>query len=444
MIDPARILWYEAELICRYFLDYLRRGEISPHIQRLEPVGDFRRLCETIGQLEFLAACDRPERLFEFLRHCPAVAEPISQTDKTLVVKLVQSIPARTGFHALVPDAATPPFHGIRIIFRTVAESDFGCALWQTTGSEEHLHQMKKRLGKDIPERGFSEETDFFHSLGIPWILPELREGRREVEWAQSDSLPRLITVEDLKGDLHSHTDWTDGLDEPKTMVQQAQKNGLEYFALTDHSKRVAQCNGLNEKQLLYQWSRYEQLQAEIDEETEKAGLKPIQLLKGVEVDILESGEMDLADEVLSRADWVVASLHFGHTQPKNRLTRRLLNAIENPNVSVIAHPTGRFLPGYPPFDADWEQVFAAAAQYGCFLELNSHPKRLDLSDTDCARAKELGIKIVISSDAHSKDALSLTRFGINQARRAGLRSEDVANTRSWPELQKIVRTKPN
>jgi len=325
------------------------------------------------------------------------------------------------------------------VVFHTVAESAFGTALWKRTGSSEHLRQMEKRLDKPVSV-GFSEEANMFRSLGIPWIPPELREGRQEVDWAIADSLPNLISLEDLKGDLHSHSDRTDGHDTPKNMVLQAQKNGLEYIALTDHTARVFQCNGMNEKQLLDQWKQFDKIQVEVDEETEKAGLKPIRLIKGVEVDILESGKMDLADEVLAQADWVVASLHFGESQLKKQLTRRLLNAIENPNVCVIAHPTGRFLPNRPPIDVDWDQVFVAAAQYGCFLELNSHPKRLDLDDIHCVRAKELGIKIVISSDAHSKVTLTVTRFGIQQARRAGLQADDVANTRSWEELKKICR----
>ena len=405
----------------------------------MEPVGDFRRLCETVGRLEFLIVCDRSDKFFELLRRSPAVAKPISQSDDMLVVRLIESIPPRIGFHALVSSSATPPFYGMNTVFHTVAESDFGNTLWTRTGSSAHLRQMEVRLGKPIPT-GFAEETDFFYQLGLPWIPPELREGRREVEWAMAGSLPKLIAHKDLKGDLHSHTDRTDGTDDPKSMVLEAQKNGLQYIALTDHTKRVAQCNGMNEKQLLGQWRQHDQIQSEVDNETQKNGLRPIQLLKGVEVDILESGEMDIADEVLAQADWVVASLHFEHEQSKKQLTRRMLNAIENPNVCVIAHPTGRFLPNHPPIDADWDQVFAAAAQYGCFLELNSHPKRLDLNDLNCIRAKELGIKIVISSDAHSKDALYVTRYGIHQARRGGLQAEDVANTRTWDELKKICR----
>ncbi|MCL2120449.1 MAG: PHP domain-containing protein, partial [Planctomycetaceae bacterium] len=442
-MDPpahsSHILWYEAELICRYFLEYVNRGDVSLNIKRMEPVGDFRRLCDTVGQLEFLIVCDRNDRLFDLLYRCPAVAKPISQTNDGLIVQLVRSIPPKTEFHVLVPETTTPPFHGINVHFHTVAESNFGTALWKRTGSAKHLRQMEKCSAEPFSS-GFPEEVDFFHSLGLSWIPPELREGRQEVEWAIDHSLPDLIVLEDLKGDLHSHSDRTDGQDDLKSMAREAQKHGLEYIAVTDHTKRVAQCNGMNEKQLLRQWSQFDKIQAEIDKEAGEAALKPIRLLKGVEVDILESGEMDLADEVLAQADWVVASLHFGSSQPRSRLTRRMLNAIENPNVCVIAHPTGRFLPDYPPMDVDWEQVFAAAAQYGCFLELNSHPKRLDLDDAGCIRAKELGIKIVISSDAHSADALSVTRYGINQARRAGLQADDVANTRSWAELKNICR----
>ena len=438
----TRILWYEAELIYRYFVDYINRSDISLNVKRMEPVGDFRRLCDTVDQLELLILCDKPQKMFELLRRCPAIAESFSQTKETLHVQLVHSLPPRAEFHVLVPDVATPSFYGITAQFHTTTESDFGLKYWRTTGSSEHLRQMESRLTQPIPLDKTAEETDVFQTMGFPWIPPELREGRREIDWAVADSLPHLITAQDLKGDLHCHTDWTDGVDTPKDMLLEAQRKGLEFIALTDHSQRVAQCNGLTGKQLLHQWKIYEKLQTELDEESQAAGLPPIRLLKGVEVDILESAVLDIEDEVLEQADWVVASLHFGHTQPKRQLTKRLLVAIENPNVCVIAHPTGRFLPGHDPFDADWEQVFAAAAQHGCFLEINSHPKRLDLNDVHCMRAKELGVKLVISSDAHSKEALYVTRYGVNQARRAGLQADDVVNTKTWPEVMKLCRKK--
>ncbi|MGL6195214.1 MAG: PHP domain-containing protein [Thermoguttaceae bacterium] len=245
-----------------------------------------------------------------------------------------------------------------------------------------------------------------------------------------------LIERSDLVGDLHSHTNHTDGLCPMDEMAVVAQSLGLQYIAFTDHSKRAHMCNGLSERQLLKQWEDYAPLREEMAEQG-------FTILKGIEVDILEQGGLDIADEVLAQADWVVASLHFGRNQDKAQITRRLLDAIENPHVCVIGHPTGRYLPDYPAYDADWDLIFNAAAENGCFFELNSHPKRLDLSVENCERAKELGIKIVISSDSHNISALEYPRmYGIEHARKAGLTPDDVANTKPWPELKKLLRKK--
>ena len=292
---------------------------------------------------------------------------------------------------------------------------------------------MRAKLNRPIPTTGFNDEMDFFESLELPWIPPEFRNGRGEVDSALANSLPKLVEIADLKGDLHCHTNWTDGNASIEEMVLAAKQKGLRYLVITDHSKRVSQCNGLDEKRLQEQWALIDKMRETLD------GSK-FTLLKGVEVDILEQGGLDLPDKILEQADWVVASLHFGQNQSRQQLTKRLLEAIENPNVCVIGHPTGRILPYTPPYDADWDAVFSAVACNGCFLELNSHPKRLDLSDEDCVKAKRHGVKIVISSDAHAPVALNLTQYGINQARRAGLTAADVANTLDWPQLKATLR----
>ncbi len=213
-------------------------------------------------------------------------------------------------------------------------------------------------------------------------------------------------------------------------MVAAAQQRGLKYIAITDHSKRVTMVNGLDAKRLRQQW-------AEIDKLNEQ--LKGITVLKGVEVDILERGGLDLPDDVLAEADWVVASVHYGQNQPREQITRRIVEALENPHVSAIAHPTGRLINRRKPYEIDLDAVFKAAREHGKMLELNAHPARLDLDDVACAAAKNHGIPIVISTDAHSTDGLDAMRYGVLQARRGGLTKADVANTRTWPQLKKML-----
>ena len=226
------------------------------------------------------------------------------------------------------------------------------------------------------------------------------------------------------------HSTWTDGLATIEEMAQAAKQRGLKYIAITDHSKRVTMVNGLNADRVLEQW-------AEIDELNKR--LKGITVLKGIEVDILERGGLDLPDDVLAQADWVVASVHYGHNQPKEQITRRVIEALENPYVCAIAHPTGRMLLQRKPYEIDLDAVLRAARDNHKFMELNAHPKRLDLDDVACAAAKNLGVPIVISTDAHRPDGLDAMRYGIMQARRGGLTKHDVANTHTWAQVKKML-----
>ena len=427
------ILLYEAEPIVRFLCEYLRSK--CPHIRRIEAVGDFRRLCETVDQLEFLVECVKPDRLLKAIVNCPVVDQILPSGPDSIEVQLIDSEAVQTGFHFRESSLRSPAFYGMSVFFKIVPHLSFGPMMWEQTGSQKHLDDIRAKLERPIPTTGFNDEMEFFESLGLPWIPPELRNGRMEVDWALNNSLPKLVEITDLKGDLHSHTNWTDGNASIENMVQAAKQKGLSYLAITDHSKRVSQCNGLDEKRILEQWTLIDKLRDTLDDPN-------FFVLKGIEVDILEQGGLDLPDRILEQADWVVASLHFDQEQSRNRLTKRLLGAIENPNVCVIGHPTGRILPSYPPFDADWEAVFSAAAKNGCFLELNSHPRRLDLSDEFCIKAKDSGVKIVISSDAHSTAALALTRYGVNQARRGTLTAADVVNTLDWQQLKALLRNK--
>jgi DNA polymerase (family 10) len=263
-----------------------------------------------------------------------------------------------------------------------------------------------------------------------------LREARREFEWAEKNVLPELVTRSDLQGDLHMHTTETDGLATLEEMAAAAQERGLKYIAITDHSRRVTMAHGLDPRRLLEQWALIDKL----NEENSGSFL----ILKGIEVDILEKGGLDLPDDVLVQADWVVASVHYGQRQSSEQITPRILDALANPYVCAIAHPTGRLLHEREPYDVDIAAVLQAARKYGKMMELNAHPARLDLNDVHCAIAKSMNVPIVISTDAHSTTGLDVVRYGVLQARRGGLTRDDVANTRPWHEMKKLIGRAPN
>jgi DNA polymerase (family 10) len=276
-----------------------------------------------------------------------------------------------------------------------------------------------------------ADEAGVYAALDLPWFPPELREARREFEWAAAGELPELIQTEDIRGDLHMHTTETDGRNSLEEMAQAAQQRGLKYIAITDHSQRVTMARGLDPQRLLAQWE-------EIDQLNQGLG-KRLTVLKGIECDILENGDLDLPDEVLARADWVVASVHYGQRQPREQITARIVGALTHPHVSCIAHPTGRLINRREAYEVDMDAVLDAAAEHGKMLEVNANPMRLDLSDVYCAAAKSRGIPLVISTDAHDTVGLDDLRYGVLQARRGGLTKSDVANTRTWAQLRKLL-----
>jgi DNA polymerase (family 10) len=333
---------------------------------------------------------------------------------------------------------------GLQVDLRVIPRESFGAAVQYFTGSKEHnvvlRGQAKSRglkvneygvfreeQGQDVYVAGETEEA-VYAAVGLPWIPPELREAREEFQWACDARLPRLIELTDLRGDLHMHTMASDGHGTIEDMVQGAQARGLSYVAITDHSQRVSMARGLNPNRLRAQWNKIDRLNRELQPD--------FTILKGIECDILEAGGMDLPDDVLAEADWVLASVHYGQQQSRAQITDRILGAIRNPYVTAIAHPTGRLINRRAPYEVDLEAVFQATEEHGKLLELNSNPYRLDLNDLLCAAARRRGILIVINSDAHKVDGLDVLRYGILQARRAGLTAEHVANTLPWPELR--------
>ncbi len=308
-------------------------------------------------------------------------------------------------------------------------------ALQYFTGSKQHnvrLRRLAQAKGLKINEYGVFHESDqtrvggateqeVYAAVGLPWIPPELREDRQEFELATSGNLPELITAEAIRGDLHMHTSATDGTATIREMADAAIARGLQYIAITDHSKRVSMASGLDEQRLLEQWRMIDEIRPEYEGR--------LVILKGIECDILEKGGMDLSDDCLAEADWVLASVHYGQRQSREQITERMLGAVHNPHVDCIAHPTGRLINRREPYAVDLDAVMRAAVETGTFLEINAHPSRLDLNDIHAAAAKRFGIPIVISTDAHSIDGLNVMQYGILQARRAGLTSGDVLNT---------------
>ncbi|MEM9186849.1 MAG: DNA polymerase/3'-5' exonuclease PolX [Planctomycetota bacterium] len=426
-----RIYWRDADEIVRALTNHLAG---AAGVRQLEPAGSYRRGKETVGDLDLLVDSDDPAPVMDRLAEFDGVAEVLARGDTKMSVRLASNL---------------------QVDLRVVPTASFGAALQYFTGSKEHNVVLRSRAKDrglrlnewgvfrdeggepgDSPTRGEqlagATEADVYATLELPCFPPELREARHEFHSAEAGDLPKLLEAGDLRGDLHMHTTATDGKATLREMADAAAAFGLEYIAITDHSQRVSMAGGLTPQRLREQWRAIDQLRGEY------AGLA---ILKGIECDILEAGGMDLPDDVLAEADWVIASLHYGQNQPRQQIMDRLLGAIEHASVSIIAHPTGRLINRRGPYDVDVDQLIAAAAEQGKLLELNANPARLDLDDTHCAAAKRSGVPIVISSDAHSTQGLGVMRYGVLQARRAGLTKADVANTLSWPDFQaKVLR----
>ena len=410
-----------------------------PQVRQIEGAGSWRRGRETVGDLDVVVDS----------------ADATAVMDRLCAWKETSTVLLRGDTKTSVRGP-----RGVQIDLRVVDHGSFGAALQYFTGSKEHnvrLRSLARERGLTINEYGVYElgpdapddahrakgsfvtgatEQDVYGAVGLSWVPPELREGRDEIVAAAHGHLPDLVELADIRGDLHMHTTATDGEDTLAEMVRAAIARGLCYIAITDHSQRVTMARGLDKRRLFAQWEAIDTLNESLAED----GQPPIVVLKGIEVDMLEKGGLDLPDDVLARADWVVASLHYGQNQPRERITSRILEAVENPHVSVIGHPTGRLLNRRPPYDVDIEAVIAAAGRTGTFLEINANPWRLDLNEHHAAAAKKAGVKIVISTDAHSTRGLDVMRCGVLQARRAGLEAGDIANTRTLAGLRKLMK----
>jgi DNA polymerase (family X) len=332
---------------------------------------------------------------------------------------------------------------GLQVDVRAVPEESYGAALLYFTGSKAHniaLRALAVHRGWKLNEYGLflgkqriagSTEEEIYKKLGLAYVPPEMREDRGEVALAKVNELPRLVTRADIRGDLHVHSDWTDGTASIAAMAEAAQVQGYEYIALTDHSRRVAMAHGLDPAGLARQAREIDRVNAR---------LRGLTILKGIEVDILKDGTLDLPDASLAKLDIVIAAVHSYFDLPREAQTERVIKAMNNPYVSVIAHPTGRLIGQRDPYEIDMERVISAAQRTACYLEINAQPDRLDLNDLHIHAAKQAGVKLAISTDAHSTGSFQYIRFGIDQARRGWLTADDVVNTKPLTTLRRALR----
>lgn len=394
----------------------------APGVMQAAPAGSLRRMRETVGDLDLLVASTDPEPVMDCFRELPQVAEVLlSGSTKT-------SIRTQEGF---------------QVDLRVLDPSRWGTALQYFTGSQAH----NIRLRGLALERGFSlseyalkredgtevlcaTEREVYATLDLPLIPPELREDRGEIEAASADRLPQLIRSRDLKGDLQFHSTWSDGHQSLLQMARAARARGMEYALVTDHSRGLGIAQGLTSEDLARQRTEIEEVNQVMDRAVHKSAEEGgFRLLAGVEVEIRSDGTLDLPDEVLSGLDLVVAAVHSGLRQSREQVTARVLTAIRNPHVDIIAHPTGRLIGEREGADLDLEAILRAAADTGTVLEVNAHPARLDLCDIHVRRAVELGVKLAISSDAHDVEGFDMLPFGIATARRGWATAADVLNT---------------
>jgi len=414
-----RMLLVTAEQVVESLLKTLRGVK---GVKRVVPAGSFRRRQETVGDVDILATCaDSAEIMRRFVGY-EDVAEVIAHGETR------SSVVLRSGLH---------------VDLRVVPEECYGAALHYFTGAKAHNIAIRARgvkAGLKINEYGVfrgearvggATEDEVYAAVQLPYIEPELREDRGEIEAAEKGRLPHLVTLADISGDLQSHSTATDGQAGIAEMARAARKRGYEYLAITDHSKRMTMVHGLDAVRLAQQIR-------DIDRLNEK--LRGFRILKSIEVDILENGELDLAGDILKELDLVVGAVHSLFTLSREKQTERIMRAMDNPYFHIFAHPSGRLIGERDPYEVDLERLLHAAKERGCFLELNAHPMRLDLNDAYCRMAKELGVKIAISTDAHNPLSLDFMRLGVGQARRGWLEKDDVLNTRSWEAVCKLLR----
>ncbi|MEO0115630.1 MAG: DNA polymerase/3'-5' exonuclease PolX [candidate division WOR-3 bacterium] len=412
----ARIPIDEALKIAEEVVAYLKK---SPEVVSVEPSGSLRRMKETIGDIDILVTGKDGAKIVNHFIKYPKVSRVLSAGDTKGSVIIGTGAAAR------------------QVDIRIVPVKSFGAALQYFTGSKAHnikLRTLAKDKGLKVSEYGVfrgkkmiagKNEEEVYKALGLVWVPPELREDRGEIEAAMKNQLPQLIKLTDIKGDLQVHSNYSDGTATIKEMAEMALQLGYEYIAITDHSQSVHYAHGLTIDRLKKQWD-------EIDKINEQ--LKKIKIIKGIEVDILANGKLDYPDKILAQCELVIAAIHQGF---KKNVTERIIAALANPYVHIIAHPSGRLISRREGYEVDLEKVLELALQYKKVLEINAYPDRLDLNDLYARKAKEMGIKLAINTDAHGPKDLEWMRYGVGTARRGWLEKKDVINTLSYEELKK-------
>ncbi len=409
--------------VANEIIDYLK--DHAP-VRNISLAGSLRRWKETIKDIDILVTADSSKKVMDVFVRMPGVADTVSKGPTKSSVVLSD---------------------GISVDLRVVEKDSYGAALQYFTGSKEHNIKMRERAGKKglkINEYGIFQEKngkklggkreeEIYTVLGMDYIEPEMREDRGEIEAALSHELPALLTEKDIRGDLHVHSNWSDGSHPIEEIAREAKKRGYEYIALTDHSKGLGVAHGLTEERIRKQMR-------EIDRVNSR--MKGFTILKGTEVDIKSDGSLDFPDSILKHLDIVVASVHSGFKQSREKITYRLVSAMKNPFVTVIAHPTGRLIGERDAYEVDMEQILSVAAETGTAIEINAYPLRLDLNDVYARKAKEMGIPIVISTDTHIATQYAYMSYGIAVSRRAWLEKKDVINSRGIRALKKYIAIK--
>jgi len=397
-------------------------------VGRISPAGSLRRMKETIGDIDILVTSQEPRRVMQFFAELPEVTEilALGETKSSVIMG-----------------------EDLQVDLRVVQPDGFGAALQYFTGSKSHnikLREIAAKRGLKINEYGVfntksgkkiagMEEKDVYATLDLPYIPPELREERGEIEAAREGKLPRLVERGDIQGDLHVHSRWSDGAESIPELAEAAGEMGYQYIAVCDHSQSLRVAGGLSPAQRRRQVEEIGKINKE---------LKGFRVLAGAEVDIRSDGGLDYDDELLEELDIVIASIHSGFKQDRETMTKRILRAMENKFVHVIAHPTGRLLHEREPYPVDMETLIRAARRTGTFLELNSFPERLDLNDIHCRQAKEAGVMVSLGTDTHHPGQLKMMPYGVATARRGWLEKKDILNVLSLKDLLKKLKSSKN
>ncbi len=412
-----RFKLHEASEMIQPMLKYLEK-----EMDNITIAGSYRRMKETVGDIDILCTGKDPEKAMQHFCDYDEVQDVLSHG------KTRSSIRLRTG---------------LQVDIRIVKKQSLGAAKLYFTGSKAHtvaLRKMAKENDLKINEYGIYKEKkriagktekEMYRKLGLQYVEPELRENQGEIEAAKKNELPELLKLKEIKGDLHTHTKATDGKNTLKEMAEAAEEKGYEYFAVTEHSKKVTIAGGLDVKDL-------EKQILEIDELNKK--MNRLKIIKGIEVDILEDGTLDLPDDILKELDLVIGAIHYNMNLSKKKQTRRILKAMENQYFNILAHPTGRMINKRSGYDINMDKILKEAADKGCYLEINSHPDRIDLSDRYVRKAKDADVKLAISTDSHSIGNFNYIKYGVAQARRGWMGKNNIINTRSWQELKELLK----